>query len=444
MPEQHLKQQNHSPGTEAESSPIVLRGGFLNTGELWRLSGHASELQLPACPAARPAQRYSSRLVPLRTTTPGVPRSRNARPPAGAHGSCSPSPGAVCKRGGSRWLREEGSAGGVSAGERSRRPGPGPEQEAAPPPATTGGSAAARTGCGGRDAGSRLGSRPAAPVMPRGGARSSRVGREAAAPRSGLGGFSPALDRREGAKRRRSEPGAACPSVRVSFPGAVSRESGCRFAVELLKHVLYQRQQLPLPYERLGCFCRRDEDASKKPPFLDPTSKKCQQLLTDLEGLFQHMEVMFSLTRVPRVLFLLGGNVMSPKELYELNLESICEGSAEESLETASCVRKLFHSLFVADVFSELEDLPVVGTVVMLLGHRGCGVDWFRPKLNYKVPTRGRKLTVNLSCDGGIDVSALAHQHMASAWEDYVWFQAPVTLKGFRECPVLCGTLVGH
>lgn len=47
------------------------------------------------------------------------------------------------------------------------------------------------------------------------------------------------------------------PAVSVVFPGAVSRESCCRFACELLKHVLYQRHQLPLPYEQLAYFCRR-------------------------------------------------------------------------------------------------------------------------------------------------------------------------------------------
>ncbi|PKU49103.1 mad2l1-binding protein [Limosa lapponica baueri] len=248
----------------------------------------------------------------------------------------------------------------------------------------------------------------------------------------------PALDRGGGGMRpRRSGPTvAACPSVSVVFPGAVSRESCCRFACELLKHVLHQRQQLPLPYEQLAYFCRRaaqDGDAIKKPPSMDLASKKCQQVLIELEGVLQHLEVMFSLTLVPRVLILLGGNVMSPKELYELNLEGIYEGSAEESLKTASCVRKLFHSLFVADVFSELKALPATGTVVMLQGHRNCGVDWFRPKLNYKVPTRGRKLTVNLSCDGDINIRASSPQHMTSTWEDYVWFQAPVTLKGFHE-----------
>ncbi|XP_056212836.1 MAD2L1-binding protein [Falco biarmicus] len=246
----------------------------------------------------------------------------------------------------------------------------------------------------------------------------------------------PALDRGDEMRTRQSSPPVSYPSVSVVFPGAVSRESCCRFACELLKHVLYQRHQLPLPYEQLAHFCWRAAqggEVMKKPPSMDLASKKCQQVLVELEEMFQHLEIMFSLTVVPRVLILLGGNVMSPKELYELNFEGICEGSAEESLKTGSCVRKLFHSLFVADVFSELKALPVMGTVVMLQGHRDCGVDWFRPKLNYKVPTRGRKLTVNLSCDGDVNVNASAPQHVTSAWEDYVWFQAPVALKGFHE-----------
>uniref|UniRef100_A0A8C5TIH7 MAD2L1 binding protein n=1 Tax=Malurus cyaneus samueli TaxID=2593467 RepID=A0A8C5TIH7_9PASS len=234
-------------------------------------------------------------------------------------------------------------------------------------------------------------------------------------------------ERGGGMRPHRSRPMPGSPAVAVAFPGAVCRGSGYRFACELLKHVLHQRNQLPLPYEQLSYFCRR------KPLSLGLASRKCQQMLTELEGLFQHLEVMFSLTLVPRVLFLLGGNVMNPKELYELNLEEFCEGTAEESLQTAPCVRQLFHRLFVADVFSELKALPVTGTLVLVQGHRDCGVEWFRPKLNYKVPTRGRKLIVKLSCDGDLQLSASPPQHMAPAWEDYVWFQAPVTLKGFSE-----------
>ncbi|KAG6934070.1 MAD2L1 binding protein, partial [Chelydra serpentina] len=233
-----------------------------------------------------------------------------------------------------------------------------------------------------------------------------------------------------------------CRSVSVAFPGPVTQQGCCHFACELLKHVLYQRHQLPLPYEQLAYFYRRalprqpqDGDAIKKKPHSQDlgSSRKCQQLLMELEGVFRHLEAMFNLTLVPRVLILLGGNAMSPKELYEINLEGISVSNAEESLQTPSCVRKLFHSLFLADVFSELQAVPVMGTIVMVQGHRDCGIDWFRPKLNYKVPTRGRKLTVNLSCGGNSSTNPSTQQGVTSAWDNYIWFQAPVTVKGFHE-----------
>lgn len=47
-----------------------------------------------------------------------------------------------------------------------------------------------------------------------------------------------------------------CPRdlVPVVFPGPVSQEGCCQFTCELLKHIMYQRQQLPLPYEQLKYF----------------------------------------------------------------------------------------------------------------------------------------------------------------------------------------------
>lgn len=45
--------------------------------------------------------------------------------------------------------------------------------------------------------------------------------------------------------------------VPVVFPGPVSQEGCCRFTCELLKHILYQRQQFPLPYEQLKLFYRK-------------------------------------------------------------------------------------------------------------------------------------------------------------------------------------------
>ncbi|XP_004473131.1 MAD2L1-binding protein [Dasypus novemcinctus] len=218
--------------------------------------------------------------------------------------------------------------------------------------------------------------------------------------------------------------------VPVVFPGPVSQEGCCRFTCELLKHVMYQRQQLPLPYEQLKHFYRKTtqaEDVVRKKPrtTAETNSSKCQQALAELESVLSHLEGLFSRTLVPRVLILLGGTALSPKEFYELDLSRLAPDSRDQSLSVAACLRRLFRAIFLADAFSELQAPPLMGTIIMAQGHRECGEDWFRPKLNYRVPSRGHKLTVTLSC-GRPAIPAVA-------WEDYIWFQAPVTLKGFHE-----------
>lgn len=45
--------------------------------------------------------------------------------------------------------------------------------------------------------------------------------------------------------------------VPVVVPGPVSQEGCCQFTCEFLKHVMYQRLQLPLPYEQLKHFYRQ-------------------------------------------------------------------------------------------------------------------------------------------------------------------------------------------
>ncbi|XP_041644713.1 MAD2L1-binding protein-like [Cheilinus undulatus] len=51
--------------------------------------------------------------------------------------------------------------------------------------------------------------------------------------------------------------------------------------------------------------------------------RKCQQTLQELEEVLQQLEVLLSLSRVPRVLLLLGGSPVLPKELYEINMEKL-------------------------------------------------------------------------------------------------------------------------
>ncbi|MBN3309274.1 MD2BP protein, partial [Amia calva] len=225
-------------------------------------------------------------------------------------------------------------------------------------------------------------------------------------------------------------------SVCVVFPGSVTQDSCCKFVCELLKFVLYQRQQLPMTYDQLVISqkkiqaANRNEDVVGRRPVkkdgLD--GRKCQQTLQDLEEVLQHLESLFSLTLVPRVLLLMGGNILLPKEVYEIDMMAVALGATNHSLETASCLRQLFRTLFVTGVLFDPKPVRLMATTIMVLSHRECGVDWFRPKLDYKVPTKVKRQVISLSCD---DSHPSISQCEDTNWDNYIWFQAPVTIKGF-------------
>uniref|UniRef100_A0A4W3JGK6 MAD2L1 binding protein n=1 Tax=Callorhinchus milii TaxID=7868 RepID=A0A4W3JGK6_CALMI len=234
--------------------------------------------------------------------------------------------------------------------------------------------------------------------------------------------------------REAAEP--VCPGKRseaevsVLFAGPVSRDGCCRLVCEIVKHVLYQRQQMPLPYEQLPFFTRRANEPEDYRRNEQSDRKKYQRALSDLDEVFQNLEAVFGLTVVPRVHILLGGSVVRPKELYEVNMERVALGHREKSLETLSCIRKLFHTLFVEDVLNELRSLPLMNMLLLVEGHRDSGIQWFRPKLNYRVPERCKKLVISLSCSPG-SCSPTGEQTNHSDSSDYIWFQAPIIIKGF-------------
>uniref|UniRef100_A0A3Q3AS00 MAD2L1 binding protein n=2 Tax=Kryptolebias marmoratus TaxID=37003 RepID=A0A3Q3AS00_KRYMA len=237
----------------------------------------------------------------------------------------------------------------------------------------------------------------------------------------------------EVARRAREE---AC--VDVVFPGAVTQNSCYHFVSEILKCILYQRQQLPMTYDQLVYSQKKqqtstqDKDAVSRRSMqsADPDRRKCQQTLQELEEVLQQLEVLFSLSRVPCVLLLMGGSVVLPKELYEINMEALVLAAPDQSLRVSSCLRQLFRTLFVADLLSDARPVRLMPTTVLALAHRDCGVSWFRPKLQFKVPTRVKNKTIALCTDPGTWKGPGA---AGSDWQDYVWFQAPMAIKGFSN-----------
>ncbi|TSN48513.1 MAD2L1-binding protein [Bagarius yarrelli] len=225
--------------------------------------------------------------------------------------------------------------------------------------------------------------------------------------------------------------------VDVVFSGCVTQDGCCRFVCELLKLILYQRQQLPMTYDQMVSFHKQqlantqlEEGAVRKSikPSGDSTWQRCLRTLRELDEVLGHLEVLFSLSHVPRVLFMLGGSGILPTESYEINMEALAQGGGDRSLRTSLCLRKLFRTLFVADLLSDVKSVRLMGTTVMALAHRDCGVDWFKPKVDFRVQ-RGEENVISLASETSESRDMIVDTRDP---EDYIWFQTPVTIKGFK------------
>lgn len=180
------------------------------------------------------------------------------------------------------------------------------------------------------------------------------------------------------------------------------------------------------------CFIFQDKDIVSRRPVqaADMDWRKSQQTLQELEEVLQQLEVLFSLSRVPRVLLIMGGSLVLPKELYEINMEALILAGGDKSLRVSSCLRQLFHTLFVADLLSDSRPIRLMPTTVLAMAHRDCDVGWFRPKLQFKMPTRVKHQIIALSTAPS---DCKEPRAPGPDWTDYVWFQAPMTIKGFGK-----------
>ncbi|KAL0178221.1 hypothetical protein M9458_027115, partial [Cirrhinus mrigala] len=195
------------------------------------------------------------------------------------------------------------------------------------------------------------------------------------------------------------------------------------------------RQQLPMTYDQMVFLQKQQHNATqnvvnrrsaKTSEGLD--WRRCQRTLQELDEVLAHLETLFSLSHVPRVLFMLGGSTILPTELYEVDMEAVAMGAGENSLRTSTCLRQLFRMLFVADLLSDAKSVRLMTTTVMALGHRDCGVTGFKPKVDFKVPTKVKRQVISIASDVSLTGD---FQKSKRNLEDYIWFQAPVTVKGF-------------
>ncbi|XP_038073264.1 MAD2L1-binding protein-like [Patiria miniata] len=267
-------------------------------------------------------------------------------------------------------------------------------------------------------------------------------------------------------------------TCKVLLNGRVAPHVQANIVKEMLKHLMLQRNQIPMAYEQMkyeyerrqcgsaAATSRENGKHKNQQELSSSVYKRLGQLITTVEEQLANIDAVFNLSFVPRVLILLGATAVSPKEVHEIvfsNQASVHDGSLVD-LRTKHCVRALMRTLIADSSIWEAKQLPLTNTLLLVRAHRDSGLTWFQPKMSLKgAPSRGQlyrceihcgHVENSLGCAG--DCSKLlngndehrsdcvhgqgnnktdngqATMESVAESDDYIWYQAPVPIKGVQ------------
>lgn len=123
--------------------------------------------------------------------------------------------------------------------------------------------------------------------------------------------------------------------------------------------------------------------------------KKISKLITSLEDVFKKLVETFEVCpEIRQILILLGGTVLSPKELYLITFPPYHPES--NNVSSKFCVRYFLRELICQDLVGKLKDIRVTNAIIMVKAPQDSGITWFLPKPNFTVPVRGEQFSFNL------------------------------------------------
>ena len=235
--------------------------------------------------------------------------------------------------------------------------------------------------------------------------------------------------------------------IQVTFNEEVGQSINSRLLRGCIEYLLYQRQQLPIPYHELiklvedqeksgdgieaGVLARRSFSAEYK---------KAKKVYEDVECLFDHISKLFLSTKVNAAIVLLGSTPVSPKEHYFVDFQNATEGKTADSSARAcnSACRKLIRSLISNQELGSFKEISPTSMLVFLQVSRSSAIEWFQPKPTFKPPHRGQSCKISVKTNS-YELAASEGDPPEHSVDDWLWFQAPVIIRGYRH-----RTGVGH
>ncbi|XP_023242729.1 MAD2L1-binding protein-like [Centruroides sculpturatus] len=249
--------------------------------------------------------------------------------------------------------------------------------------------------------------------------------------------------------------------IGICFDGWVLNKTYASLMVEMLKHILYARGQIPCLFDQAKrLFVSSSELVPKT--LLQRKQKSIHSSLSLFDSLFQNLTTSITDLEVNQVVFSLGPTLVSPKEVYVVDLPPSlkCGECKGKSLNQLVCVRYFFRNLMSSGILNRPDSPSLTNMTVMIEIPRNSNLKNFMKMRNYKIPNRGKKLTICVHhkncdhlpfvpfCDSDSCDSDTSNHFMSLArdmervtinsnpneqLDQYCWIQILPTIKGFKD-----------
>ncbi|XP_064624205.1 MAD2L1-binding protein-like [Lineus longissimus] len=156
----------------------------------------------------------------------------------------------------------------------------------------------------------------------------------------------------------------------------------------------------PVEIENCDAVSNAKGKVTKVHKKLPVVERKRLKAVQHMDEILQNVELTFkNFSNIEQVLIILGSTPVSPKESFLIRLPH--PGFYEGRLLSAkSCKSELFRKLVSCDLFSDLKQLSSTNFMVFILAPRNSGLKWFQPKFSFKMPTRGHLFEFSLVSTG--------------------------------------------
>jgi hypothetical protein len=255
--------------------------------------------------------------------------------------------------------------------------------------------------------------------------------------------------------------------IELKNQNRLTSELKLSFIEKIFKYLLTQRSQLPLSYEIVKQEVRKQE-------FNDTNRYKIKNFNLINDFLFKFDEIFLNLNHyfsktskngleINKILIIIGGSLVTPKESYYLNLNTNSRKSSCVVVEE-SFTRQFFRSILAFLQKIDFKEITASQIYFLFETERSEAIKWFLPKLNYIPPLKGKQIHITIedvsynlteyihnendnfqelsfNNDQNHDISGIEPLNQTlerldlsvKSREDLIWYQSPNVLKGVKH-----------